>query len=116
MITSVRHDPDFMSYSVLPVDDDSSVFYRHRWCCMVSCVTNFMLIILSTLSTFDMVGLRKWAGFESRLSPTPEIPVQCHISDAHNNIHVIFLSKNMYVSLWQYVIVYYFIKRKISKT
>jgi hypothetical protein len=43
-----------------------------------------ILIILSTLSTLDMIGLRKWAGFESKLFPTPRIPV-----------HKTFMSKNV---------------------
>jgi len=34
-----------------------------------------------------MIGLRKWAGLESRLFPTPRIPV-----------HVMSMSKNMYIS------------------
>ena len=68
--------------------------------------SKFILIVLSILSAFDMNGLRKWVGFESRLCPTPRISVQCHMPDAHN-IHVMFVVKRMtHHIMWQDVLVY----------
>jgi len=70
------------------VDDGASLLssssvlhYSHGILC------EFILIILSTLSTLDMIGLREWAGFEPRLFPALRIPV-----------HMTFMSKNMCVS------------------
>jgi hypothetical protein len=75
MMTLVRHDPDFMSLSVLRVDDGASLLSSSVLHSSHGILCEFILILLSALSTLDMIGIRKWAGFESRLFPTPRIPV-----------------------------------------